>query len=132
MWRWSVQIIYQWNSLEKSQHKNKRKMTGKYKFKDQNLISSSFVDWNSLNDETLRGISNDSFNIQNLFGDTEVHKCTVLGCGSLLCKESLNIIYKIIITFVITSSRQFLKIRRKKNKFKIIPGQNRKVKKIYF
>ena len=66
----------------------------------------------------MRNITNNAFDVQGSFRDTVVHHCIKLGCTERTCIGYINEMYERIISSVETSSRQFLKRRRKKTNTK--------------
>ena len=65
------------------------------------------------------------------FSDYKAVKCTVIGCRNKSHIEEIEKMYQLIVNSVDAGSRQFAKEKKRKNKFKVIPGWNRNVKHLH-
>ena len=87
-----------------------------------------YVDWPHLGKNEFEQIEAGAKILMNSFFMHPSVLCKKVGCMKEDHIIELKSLYKQLVTSLSVSSQQFAKIRRKKNKFKIIPGWNRRVK----
>ena len=96
----------------------------------QPIESRDYVDWNALSGDELQFISEQSFYLQGDFGNHTINSCNY-NCENKECLEYLDRMYESIVESVHISSLKFSKNHTMKNKFKVVPGWNRRVKSFY-
>ena len=90
-----------------------------------------YVNWNSLSDQELKSISINSYNLQGNYYNLNTTSCNDKFCSSDTCRKEISYMYDSIVSSVYSSSIHLAKSYVSKNKFKVIPGWNRRVKDIY-
>ena len=78
--------------------------------------------------DDLKIIESSSIREIGNFLEEDAVLCNKIGCMDENHLMGLQNMYKTIVTSVSNGSRQFARQKRKKNKFKVIPGWNRRVK----
>ena len=90
------------------------------------------IDWNSLSIAELKSISVEA---SSLLGDFSakypVIDCLENSCSNSICLSDIAEMYRDIINCLNIASSKFTKRKVQRNKFKIIPGWNRRVKNFY-
>ena len=90
-----------------------------------------YIDWDNLKSEQLYDISDNAYQLQGSFRGNSVYNCVSSVCQNENCKKNIHIMYNNIVNSVEQSSVSFIKKKVKKNKYKVIPGWSRNVKKFY-
>ena len=90
-----------------------------------------FINWDSLSESQVKEIDRTSVGIQGDFRNDFDSECEGYGCRSEKCLKQIDDMYLILIRSVEISSNKFQKKRIKKNKYKVIPGWNRRVKSLH-
>ena len=96
-------------------------------------INNIYVNWSKLSAEDLEYVSNRAYEIlslNNLYNGT-AFSCINNNCEKKECHDCIDKFYNCIQTAVSQSSLCFSERKTKANKFRIIPGWNRNVKKLY-
>ena len=94
-------------------------------------VSSNFVDWQCLKDEELQHIESHAMLEIGNFLDYNATCCHTVGCMNKSHINQIKLMYEKIISSIYVGSRTYVKERKKKDKFKVIPGWNRRVKSLY-
>ena len=92
---------------------------------------SNFIDWPNLKDEDLKSVENTALSMMGNFLDYDVTRCNKIGCidkGHIVQIEQM---FEKLVSSIETGSQQYVKNIKKKDKFKIIPGWNRRVKSLH-
>ena len=87
-----------------------------------------YVDWKNLRIDDLKVIESLALQGMGNFIENDSVLCNRLGCMDKSHLLELKAMYKELVVPVTAGSRQFAKRRRRINKFKVVPGWNRRVK----
>ena len=90
--------------------------------------NSDFINWESLKEEELKSVETIALSIMGNFLDYNVTCCHKIGCMDVDHIAQIERMYKKMVDSVRSGSYDYVQERRKKDKFKIIPGWNRRVK----
>ena len=93
--------------------------------------TTSYVDWKNLRSEDLEVVESLALVEMGDFSLKESVLCNKIGCMDSSHLKELKCMYKELVSSVGIGSRRFMKSRRKINRFKVIPGWNRRVKSFY-
>ena len=107
-------------------------VTPTYKLPSQPpYVPTMYIDWNKLKPDELHTIEViASANLRYVY-DTGAVQCNSVGCRDKKHLLEIESIYENIIKSVEKGSQQFVREKKKKNKFKVIPGWNRSVKDLH-
>ena len=94
---------------------------------EQMSVVSTYVDWVNLNTEDIELIDFISLQILD-FIDLSAVKCNKIGCTDREHILEIETMCKKLASSVVTGSQSFAKEKKRKNKYKVIPGWNRRVK----
>ena len=90
-----------------------------------------YISWEKLSENQVKEIDRNSVNIQGNFKNDFDINCVNYGCRNVKCLENIDEMYFILKRSVEVSSKKFMKTKIRKNKYKVIPGWNRRVKSLH-
>ena len=91
-----------------------------------NKEENAYVDWARLNEDDMIHICKTAYLIQGNYHDNIQLICDDLNCNNTECLDKINTLYIDIIESIRVASLSFCKNIYRKNKYKIIPGWNRR------
>ena len=94
-------------------------------------VSSFYIDWGKLQPNELELIEEIVLNAIGGTADCGAAQCHKIGCRDQSHIKDICMIYDEITSSIATASFQFRKEKIKKNKYKVIPGWNRRVKEFH-
>ena len=95
------------------------------------VIDEICIDWNNLSQNQINEIDRSAVEIQGSFRNKLNLVCTNFGCQNINCIKNIDSMYLLLKNSIVVSSNKFLKRRVKKDKYKVIPGWNRRVKSLH-
>ena len=98
---------------------------------DDNHGLSFYVDWNNLSLNDIATIEKEALEILNGHSSYEAINCFKLGCRNKKHLQKIDCLSDLIVLSVKTAAELVVKVKKRKNKFKIIPGWNRNVKNLH-
>ena len=89
------------------------------------------VNWNDLSKSDINEIEKEALCIMGNYMAAKAMCCTKLGCRNSEHLREIDKLFQLMLTAVEIASDRFVKVKHRKNKFKVIPGWNRNVKQLY-
>ena len=89
---------------------------------------STYIEWGRLSDGDILVIENEASRLMGNFLSSDAVKCNVLGCRNINHINDIKRMYRLTVDSIERGSHHFAKERRSRDRFKVIPGWNRRVK----
>ena len=90
-----------------------------------------YVDWEKMNDDEVKAIETSALDLMGIFLNRRVTQCCKVGCRDVGHVAEIESMYAILVNAVSVASQVYRKRYIRKNKYKVIPGWNRRVKNLH-
>ena len=90
-----------------------------------------YVNWENLNDDEIRAIESSAMDMMGVFLNRSVSQCCKVGCVDVNHILEIGMMYEALVNAVSEASQIYRKKYIRRNKYKVIPGWNRRVKQFH-